>query len=316
MKFWNLWDKLGIYLMSFITLLIFSILTPNILTISNILNILVQVSMVAIAAAAMTFAITSGSFDLSIGATLSLTTCVLAINIPRLGLWLSVVLALLVGAILGLINGIIITKFKIQTFVATLATMIIYRGLSSLYTRGQDATLINYRQIKMFSSGEILYIPVPIIITIFVYLIFYLIFKYSLFSLFMRSIGSNKKIARMLGLNVDRTIIYIFIMTSVTSVIAGIIQTSELLTGNAKFGVGFELEVITATILGGTRLSGGRGNLWGTLCAAILLGIIKNGLNLLGVTDNYQRLITGIILVLALSTNGARDKEKMDAVKV
>ena len=312
MKFWNLWDKAGIYIISFITLLIFAILAPSILTITNIVNLLVQVSMVAIAAAGMTFAITSGSFDLSIGSTLSLTTCVLAINIPRLGLGLSVALALLVGVILGLINGIIITKFKVQTFVATLATMIIYRGLSSIYTHGQDATLINYRQIKMFSSGEILFIPVPIIITIFIYILFNLIFKYSLFSLFVRSIGSNEKIARLIGLNVDRTIIYIFIMTAVTSVVAGIIQTSELLTGNGKFGVGFELEVITATILGGTRLSGGRGNLWGTLCAAIMLGIIKNGLNLLGVSDNYQRLITGIILVLALSTSGFREKEKRD----
>jgi len=312
MKFWNLWDKAGIYIISIITLLIFAILTPNILTITNITNLLVQVSMVAIAAAGMTFAITSGSFDLSIGSTLSLTTCVLAINIPRFGLFLSVVLALFVGVILGLINGIIITKFKVQTFVATLATMIIYRGLSSIYTHGQDATLINYRQIKMFSSGEILFIPVPIIITVFVYILFYLIFKYSLFSLSVRSIGSNEKIARMIGLNVDRTIIYIFIMTAVTAVFAGIIQTSELLTGNGKFGVGFELEVITATILGGTRLSGGKGNLGGTLCAAIMLGIIKNGLNLLGVTDNYQRLITGIILVLALSTSGVREKEKRD----
>ena len=313
MKFWNLWDKAGIYIIAFITLLIFAILTPNILTITNLVNLLVQVSIVAIAAAGMTFAITSGSFDFSIGSTLSLTTCVLAINIPRIGLFLSVVLALFVGVILGLINGIIITKFKVQTFVATLATMLIYRGLSSIYTHGQDVSLINYRQIKIFSNGEILFIPVPIIITICVYILFYLIFKYSLFSLFVRSIGSNERIARMIGLNVNKTIIYIFIMTAVTSVIGGIIQTSQLLTGNAKFGVGFELEVITATILGGTRISGGKGNLWGTLCAAIMLGIIKNGLNLLGISDNYQRLITGIILVLALSTSGVMEKEKRDA---
>lgn len=314
MKFWNLWDKAGIYIIAIITLLIFAILTPNILTITNIINLLVQVSMVAIAAAGMTFAITSGSFDFSIGSTLSLTTCVLAINIPRIGLFLSVILALFVGVILGLINGIIITKFKVQTFVATLATMIIYRGLSSIYTHGQDASLINFRQIKMFSNGEILFIPTPIIITISIYILFYLIFKYSLFSLFVRSIGSNERIARMIGINVDKTVIYIFIITAVTSVIGGIIQTSQLLTGNAKFGVGFELEVITATILGGTRLSGGRGNLGGTLCAAIMLGIIKNGLNLLGISDNYQRLITGIILLLALSTSGVMEKKKRDAL--
>lgn len=307
MRLWKTWDSVGIYIISFITLIIFSVLAPNILSVDNIINMLVQVSIVAIAAAGMTFAITTGGFDLSVGSILSLTTCIIAINIPYIGVWGSIGLALLGSIVLGIINGIIITKFKIQTFVATLATMIIYRGLSLIYTHGEDVTLINYRNFKVFSSGEIFSIPMPIIITVLVFSILYVVYKYTIFGIYIRSAGSNSAAARNTGLKVDKTIIFIFVITAITSSISGIIQGSQLLTGSAKFGMGFELEVITAVILGGTSIRGGSGNLWGTLCAAIMLGIIKNGLNLLGISDDYQKLITGLILVLALSIRGVRE---------
>lgn len=307
MRFWNIWDKAGIYIISVLTLLIFAVLTPNILTTANLLNLLAQTSMVAIAAAGMTFAITGGGFDLSIGATLSLTTCILGKMIPEIGLWGAVIVALGVGAVLGAVNGLIITKFNIQTFVATLATMVIYRGIALIYTNGRDATLMGHREIKVFSGGEILSIPVPIIITIVIFILAFILYKYTPFGIYVRSVGSNEIASRISGLKVDRVIIWIFVITAVTAVLSGIIQTSQLLTGNGRFGKGFELEVITATILGGTSLAGGRGNIWGTLAAAIMLGIIKNGLNLLGVSDNYQRLVTGLFLIFAISINGVRE---------
>jgi ribose transport system permease protein len=307
MKFWNLWDKAGIYIISLLTLVIFTILAPNIISIANISNLLTQTSMVAIAAAGMTFAITGGGFDLSIGSTLAITTCILGKTIPVIGLWPAVGLSLAVGVILGTINGLIITKFKIQTFVATLATMIIYRGLALIYTNGRDATLMNHREIKIFSGGDILSIPIPILMTAAVFILAYIAYKFTPFGLYVRSIGSNETASRISGLKVDRVLIFVFIITAVTAVFSGIIQTSQLLTGNGRFGVGFELEAITATILGGTSLAGGRGNIWGTLSAAIMLGIVKNGLNLLGVGDSYQKLATGLILVAALSISGIRE---------
>ena len=307
MKIWNLWDKAGIYALTFITFLVFAILNQNILTGANVTNILVQSSMVAIAAAGMTFAITAGGFDLSVGSTLAITTCILGKTIPQLGLWTSVLLALVVGIVFGAFNGIIITKFKIQTFVATLATMVIYRGLSLIYTNGRDATLMNYREIKVFSGGEILSIPVPIIMIALVFCLAFILYKYTPFGVFVRSIGSNEIAARISGIKVDRVMIGVFIITAVTATFSGIIQTSQLLTGNGRMGKGFELDVITATILGGTSLSGGKGNIWGALSGAIMLAIIKNGLNLVGVSENYQKLVTGLVLILALSISGIKE---------
>lgn len=305
---------MGIIIMALLTLMIFAILTPTILTPANIINLLAQTSLVAIAAAGMTFAITGGGFDLSIGSIQALTTCILGKNIPEFGLWGGLGIAILVGAVLGAINGLIITKFKIQTFVATLATMIIYRGLALIYTQGRDTFLFSHLSIKVFSSGELFFIPVPILLMLMVYIFSYIMYKYTPFGLYVRSIGSNETASRISGIKVDTTIIWIFVMTAVTTVLSGTILSSQLLTGNGRLGTTFALEVITATILGGTSLSGGRGNIWGTLVAAIMLAMIKNGLNLLGVSDFYQRLATGIILILALSISGIREMVRKEQV--
>lgn len=299
----KIWDRFGIYILAIVTLTIFAILTPNILSTQNILNLLSQVSMVAIAGIGMTFAITSGGFDLSIGSQLALATCILGLNIPKFGLGISLVILMIAGILFGIFNGIIITKLKIQTFVATLATMTIFRGLALLYTQGRDATLYNYLDIKVFSSGKVGFLPVPVLLMLGLYLIAYLVSRWSRFGTWVRGIGSSEEAARVSGVPVDRVIIGVFALTGVTTMFSGIILTSQLLTGNGRLGQGFELEVITATILGGTALSGGKGNLWGTLIAAIMLGIIKNGLNLLGVPDFYQRLVTGLILIAALTVN-------------
>lgn len=297
----RIWERYFIYAVAAATLGVFAILTPNILSGANIINLLTNAAMVAIAAAGMTYAITGGGFDLSIGSTLAITTCILGRLIPSLGLWASFAAALAVGAALGALNGIIITKFRIQTFVATLSTMVIYRGLALIYTQGHDATLYEYLSIKVFTGGDILGVPVPIALTAVVFLLAFAVYRWTPFGVRVRSIGSNIAASRISGLPVDRTLIGIFVLTSVTTVLSGTLLTSQILVGNGRVGQGFELEVITATILGGTSLSGGRGNIWGTLVAALLLTIIANGLNLLGLPDQYQRLAKGLIFIVALS---------------
>ncbi|MGD0726327.1 MAG: ABC transporter permease [Spirochaetia bacterium] len=299
----RIWERYFIYLVAAVMLGVFAILTPNILSGANIINVLTNAATVAIAAAGMTFAITGGGFDLSIGSTLAITTCVLGRLIPELGLWGSFAIALAVGTLLGAVNGIIITKFQIQTFVATLSTMIIYRGLALIYTQGHDATLYSYLDIKVFTGGDILGVPVPIVLTACVFLLAFAVYRWTPFGVQVRSIGSNITASRVSGIPVDRTLIAIFVVTSVTAVLSGTLLTSQLLTGNGRVGQGFELEAITATILGGTSLSGGRGNIWGTLVAALLLTIIANGLNLLGLPDQYQRLAKGLIFILALTAD-------------
>lgn len=299
----KLWERYGIYLLALATLVMFAILTPNIISRQNILNLLSQVSMVAIAGAGMTFAITAGGFDLSIGSQIALATCILGLNIPKYGLIPSLGILLIAGILLGIFNGFIITKLKIQTFVATLATMTIYRGIALLYTQGHDATIYSHLDIKVFSSGKVGVVPVPVIIMLGIYVIATILYRWTRFGVWVRGIGSGEEAAHISGIPVNRIMTGVFIMTAVTTMVSGTILTSQLLTGNGRLGQGFELEVITATILGGTALTGGKGNLWGTLVAAIMLGIIKNGLNLLGIPDFYQRLVTGLILIAALSVN-------------
>ncbi|MGL1892266.1 MAG: ABC transporter permease [Spirochaetaceae bacterium] len=304
----KIWERYGIYILALGTLLIFAILTPNILSQQNILNLLSQVSMVAIAGVGMTFAITAGGFDLSIGSQMALATCILGLNIPKYGLIPSLGILLVAGILLGMFNGFIITKLKIQTFVATLATLTIYRGLALLYTQGHDATIYSHLDIKVFSGGKVGIIPVPVLLMLGLYIIASVIYRWTRFGVWVRGIGSGDEAAHISGIPVNLVITGIFIMTSVTTMLSGTILTSQLLTGNGRLGQGFELEVITATILGGTALTGGKGNLWGTLVAAIMLGIIKNGLNLLGVPDFYQRLVTGLILIAALSVSALNNK--------
>ncbi len=297
----RVWEEYFIYVVAAATLAVFGVLTPNILSAANILNLLTNAAMVAIAAAGMTFAITGGGFDLSVGSTLAVTTCVLGKLVPSLGVGGAMAAALAVGAVLGAVNGLIITKFKIQTFVATLSTLIIYRGLALIYTGGRDATLYGNLGIKVFTSGEVAGVPVPVVLMAAVFLLAHLAYRYTPFGVRVRSIGSNIVASRISGVPVDGTIIGIFVVTAMTTVLSGALLTSQLLTGNGRVGQGFELEVITATILGGTSLSGGKGNIWGTLVGALLLTIIANGLNLLGLPDQYQRLAKGLIFIVALA---------------
>jgi ribose transport system permease protein len=297
----RIWERYFIYLVAGITLAVFALLTPDIVTGANIVNVLTNAATVAIAAAGMTFAITGGGFDLSIGSVLALTTCILGKLVPSLGAWGAVAIALLVGGVLGAVNGLIITKLRIQTFVATLSTMIVYRGLALIYTGGRDATLYANLDVKYFTAGELLGIPFPIVLTALVFLLAHVVYRWTPFGVRVRGIGSNITAAQVSGIPVDGTLISIFVITSMTTVLSGALLTSQLLTGNGRVGLGFELEVITATILGGTSLSGGRGNVWGTLVAALLLTIIANGLNLLGLADPYQRLAKGLIFIVALA---------------
>jgi len=297
----RIWETYFIYLVAVVTFAAFAILTPNLLTAANLVNVLTNAATVAIAAAGMTFAITGGGFDLSIGSVLALTTCVLGKMVPHLGAWGALGVALVVGAVLGAVNGLIVTKLRIQTFVATLSTMIVYRGLALLYTGGRDATLYSNLDVKYFTAGELLGVPFPIALTILVFVASFAAYRWTPFGVRVRAIGSNLAAAQISGIPVHATLVGIFVLTATTTVLSGTLLTSQILTGNGRVGQGFELEVITATVLGGTSLSGGRGNVWGTLVATLLLTIIANGLNLLGLPDPYQRLAKGLIFIVALA---------------
>ena len=303
MNFLKVWDKYGIYILTAAVFVVFWImLGMRYVTLFNISNVLLTVSMVAIAGTSMVFAITSGGFDLSIGATQTLTTVVVAMGLKFWGLPIpvAIIVALGVGVLVGLMNGLIITKLKVQTFVTTLASMLIIRGIAFIMFEGKNIMITEFMDYKAITATSFLGFSMAVWMMIGFVIFGWILYRFTRFGVFTRSLGSNELAVRISGVPADRTIILIFIFSAITAVVSGIITSSMTLLGNANYGTAFPLEVITATILGGTSLSGGKGNIPGMLCAAVLLGFIKNGLNMLNVPFFYQDLATGVVLIFAL----------------
>jgi ribose transport system permease protein len=296
-----LMGKWFIFILCALVFIIFATIAPAVISFNNVLNILVDASIIAIAGAGMTFAITLGGFDLSVGSVLALTTCVIAKMIPVVGIFWAIIIAFAVAVFIGFINGLIITKLKIQTFVATLATQIIIQGIALIYTGGVFVSILRYTQMKFFSSARILGIPLPIIITIIIYILSSFLYRETKFGVFLRASGSNEKAAYLSAISVSKITILVFMITALTAAISGLITVSQILTGGAIYGSDFALSAITVVVLGGTNLSGGSGFLGGTLVASIMISVIENGLTILGYSDDIQRLTIGLILIVALT---------------
>lgn len=322
-NFWTLWDKAGIYMFFLVVLLVFAVITPSGLLLSgaNIMNMMSSAAITGVCAAGMVFAITAGGFDLSVGSTYCITTCVLCIMIPRMAesmpgvpagvrLALAILVMTVIAVIMGAINGLIITKLKIQTFVATLATMVIYRGIAYIITNGKSVRAMQASELKSISKGW-----TPMVIMFIVFALAYILYRYTRFGVNVRAIGSNETAAKTSGIKADKTLILVFMLTGFTAMLGGLLTTSRLLTGTGRLGDGYELDVIASVVLGGTSLSGGKGNVWGALVGAVLLTMIGNGLNLLGVSSSYQKLFTGLVLVLALSLGGFREIARQKEIR-
>jgi len=308
-KFWFIWDRIGILGILLTVMLIFGILDPRILKPAQLLTALNRSAVSGIAAAGMMFAICAGGFDLSVGSILSLTSCIIAVQLTGgKSTWYAIVMALFVAALCGFVNGILITKLKIQTFVATLATQLAFAGVTLVYCNKaiQLTSKVN-RQLKFFSTGRLFgVLPMPIVLLVIAYVITYLVYTFSPFGIKVRALGSNETAARTTGIKADMVLIAIFVVTGLTAAIAGILNTAQVSIGDPSLGSGFELDAITAVVLGGTSLAGGKGNVMGTLIGAILVVFVRMGLNILGAGEAYQKLAVAVILVFALTINGIK----------
>lgn len=229
-RFWSWWDRFGILAILLAVGLVFLALNARIVSVSNLTTVLSRSATTGIAAAGMTFAICAGGFDLSVGSILSLVTCVVAMNIANIGMWPSILLALLVGVLCGVVNGLIITKLHIQTFVATLATQLAFKGAALVYSNGKRVLMSKNKEIKIFSTSSVLGIPVQVILVVAVFVIAYLVYRHTRFGVKTRAIGSNEAAARASGINVDRTLIAVFVVTGLTAACAGVLQSSRLAT--------------------------------------------------------------------------------------
>jgi len=300
-------DTAGLLAAVILVFTVFSCLYPNMLTLFNIKNIFVQVSTTAIAAAGMTFAMTAGVFDLSIGSIQALLSVIIAQVGLQFGLATGISAAAAAAVFCGVINGLVVVKLKIQAFAATLVTMIILRGAAVLLAHGKEIPIYNMGSIKFFSSGTILEIPVPIVMMILVYAVSFAAYEYTEFGMYMRSVGSNLKAAEISGICTGKYLILAFVCTAVGTVFSTVITTSQIMFGKGTIGEDFAMDVITTVVLGGTVLTGGKGNLFGTLAASLLIAVIKNGLNIGGMNTYYQQLVIGIVFIAALVFNNGKN---------
>lgn len=298
----HLMQKLGPLLGFIILVIIVSILNPSFLQPLNILNLLRQVAINALIAYGMTFVILTGGIDLSVGSILALSSALTAgMMVSGLDPILAIIIGCLLGAVMGMVNGLLITKGKMAPFIATLATMTVFRGLTLVYTDGNPITgLSDSRLFQLFGRGYFLGIPVPAITMILAFVILYIILHKTPFGRKTYAIGGNEKAALISGIKVPRVKIMIYSLAGLLSALAGSILISRLDSAQPTAGTSYELDAIAAVVLGGTSLSGGRGKIFGTLIGALIIGTLNNGLNLLGVSSFYQMVVKGIVILIAV----------------
>lgn len=295
-------SKLGPLFGLILIIVIVSIMNPSFLAISNILNVLRQVSISALIAFGMTFVILTGGIDLSVGSTLALTGAIVASLLSGgVDPILSMGIALILGLILGAVNGVIITKGKVAPFIATLATMTIYRGLTLVFTNGKPISgLGDHVSFQLFGKGYFLGIPIPVVTTILTFVIFYFILHNTTFGRRVYAVGGNEEAAKLSGINADRVKIWVYAISGLMSALAALILTSRLNSAQPTAGQSYELDAIAAVVLGGTSLNGGKGWIFGTLFGALIIGVLNNGMNLIGVSSFWQQVVKGIVILLAV----------------
>lgn len=294
--------KLGPLLGLFLIVIVITILNPSFMTTDNVLNILRQVSISALIAFGMTFVILTGGIDLSVGSTLALTGAVAATMLASgIDPVLTILAALLLGAVLGAVNGIIIAKGKVAPFIATLATMTIYRGLTLVYTDGRPVSeLGNEITFQMLGKGYFFGIPVPVCTMILAFIVLYVIMHKTTFGRRVYAVGGNEAASKLSGINVDRVKIAVYSLTGMLAALSALILTSRLNSAQPTAGTSYELDAIAAVVLGGTSLTGGKGWIFGTLVGALIIGVLNNGLNLIGVSSFFQQVVKGIVILIAV----------------
>lgn len=280
--------------------IIISVITPRFLTIANLRNVLTQLSINAVIAAGMTFVILTGGIDLSVGSIVAICGAVAAMLAKSTGnVFIAVLAALILGAIIGLLNGLIIAKGKLQAFIATLATMTVFRGATYVYTSGTPVSGLG-QSFMVIGNEKVLGIPIPVIIMILIFAASYYLLNQVRYGRYVYALGGNEDSARLSGINTQRIKTLVYVISGVMAAIGGIIVTSRIGSASPNAGSGFELDAIAAVVLGGTSLSGGEGSVLGTIIGALIIGVLNNGLNLMNVSPFYQLIVKGLVILFAV----------------
>lgn len=285
-----------------------SIASPEFRTGSNFLSLLRQSSINGLIAFGMTCVILTDGIDLSVGSVLALSTALCAGMITAgVPAGLAMILALVIGAALGVVSGLLVTKGRLQPFIATLITMTVYRGLTMIFTDGKPiSNLGDSFVLKLVGKGNLFRIPIPVILLILVFLVFFFMLTKTTFGRKIYATGSNWKCAQLVGVNISKTKIIVYGISGLMAALSGLILLSRLSSAQPTLGTGYELDAIASVALGGTSMSGGRGKIQGTLVGVLIIAVLNNGLNILGVSSYYQDVVKGLVILIAVLADRKR----------
>jgi ribose transport system permease protein len=289
--------------MLLVIFVVFSVTQADFLTSSNIQNLLSSVSILFVISIGMTFVVLTGGIDLSVGSLLALSGLVLSklFNGVGLPIVLAVLITIVAGALIGgCVNGVLIGRVGLSFFVVTLGTLSLYRGIVNIWS-GTKTTYINSSLMNDIGFRHVLGLPVPIWIMIVVYLVAFVVLRWTYFGRDVYAVGGNIEAARLSGINVPRTLMLVYAIAGLAAAIGGIVQAARLGASSPLVGDSTPLDAAAAVLLGGTSFLGGVGGVTGTAAAVLFIGTLQNGLSIAGVSSFWQQVVTGAILIVAIS---------------
>lgn len=293
-----------------ILFVVLSIMSPEFLTFDNLRNVALQTTVNALMAVGMTFVILTSGIDLSVGSALALTAAISAqLMVSGMNPWLASIIGLAVGAAAGFLNGLLVSYGRLAPFIVTLGTQQLFRGLTEIYTKGMPIFNLP-NSFSDFGSNYIWGIPIPVYVTLAVIIVAWIVLQRTVAGRRIYALGGNEKVAHLAGVPVKRYLIWVYAISGFLAALAGLVLTSRLGSAEPTAGTGYELDAITAVVLGGTSLFGGEGTLIGTVIGALILGVIDNGLNLLNVNSFYQDAVKGVIILIAIMLDRKKASDK------
>jgi len=309
-------QNLSLLVILALVIFLFWFLYPDFLALENLRNILITVSVIGIIAVPMTMLMIGGGVDLSVGALMGFSASFCALLMSRhLGIAASVVITLAVGTLVGVVNGLIVTRIKVNAFIETIGMLSILNGIALVMTsrKGQTATFsgsigIDDKTFSFLGLGAVAHIPIQVIFLAAFFAAGYVILNHTQFGRRVYAAGAAERVAVLSGIRVERTRVIVFAFTSFAAAFGGIIMASQFLAGHPRIGVGYELLVITTVILGGTAFTGGAGTMQGVILAILIIGVLRYGMDVIGLGDYYKQMSNGAILLIAVGLDQVRQR--------
>ncbi len=310
-RFKSLAVKYNTVVVLLIIFIFFAIAAESFLKPANLINVLRQISINGIIAAGMTLVILTGGIELSVGAVVALSSVIAAIvaNEANTAWWTSIIIAIGVSTLLGLITGTFISFFNLAPFIMTLAMMTIARGLAFTFSNGKPISGV-HKDFLVIGKGDLLGIPIPVWILAFVVIASALMLKYTPLGRYIYAIGGNERAARVSGINIKLVKLAAYVIAGFFTGVASVVLTSRLSAGLPQVAAGYELDAIAAVVIGGTSLMGGTGGMLGTITGVLIIGFINNGMDLLNVASYPQQIIKGVVIILAVLIDSLRNKNE------